>query len=69
MRTLRVYGKTHRDHEYMSSGKAPTLLTPRFSGRRQAVDEFKWGTRLLLNKPVANSSARDYGEAKHLDLT
>lgn len=34
----------------------------------QAGDEFKWGTRLLLNKPVANSSARHYGEAKHLDL-
>lgn len=52
--------KLQRSHPQDLGEKARPFL--------QAVDEFKRGTRLLLNKPVANASARHYGEAKHLDL-
>lgn len=46
----------------------PQVLWEKARPLLQAVDEFKWGTRLLLNKPVVNSCARHYGEAKRLDL-
>lgn len=46
----------------------PQVLWEKARPLLQVVDEFKWGTRLLLNKPVANSSAQHYGEAEHLDI-